>query len=314
MLHTPTSLSARKLSCWIWVSILHMLNQPIENKRCAGPDVLSITCTTDQTVQLTLARAQGNHLLISIAGVHETVVDKMHPTWSWSARCFVCAPVCITVVFQDPFIFLSFVDLSNSRFRDTKLHANVTNLLHKTNDLTQASECCNWRRHTRSQLLDNQHHMRSFSSNMQAQANDRPEYAAVLLIQLRWIVSKLNPGIAWNFLNSGMSKRSLKGLNHLFNRSAWHEYQAIFNFNHPSTQKFYTAATTIQLFMAHIVSSPREPRFVLVPIRFASEAWPRPGLAEPRSASLAGFGNGTSSINITERERLSWSREAGTRG
>ena len=29
----------------------------------------------------------------------------------------------------------------------------------------------------------------------------------------------------------------------------------------------------------YIVSSPREPRFVLVPIRFASEAWPRPGLA-----------------------------------
>ena len=28
-----------------------------------------------------------------------------------------------------------------------------------------------------------------------------------------------------------------------------------------------------------------------VPIRFASEAWPQPGLAEPRSASIAGFGN-----------------------
>ena len=27
-----------------------------------------------------------------------------------------------------------------------------------------------------------------------------------------------------------------------------------------------------------------------MPIGFASEAWPRPGLAEPRSASLAGFG------------------------
>ena len=39
-----------------------------------------------------------------------------------------------------------------------------------------------------------------------------------------------------------------------------------------------------------IVSSTREPRFVLVPIRFASQAWPRPGLAEPRSGSLAGFG------------------------
>ena len=27
-----------------------------------------------------------------------------------------------------------------------------------------------------------------------------------------------------------------------------------------------------------------------MPIGFASEAWPRPGLAEPRSASIAGFG------------------------
>ena len=35
-----------------------------------------------------------------------------------------------------------------------------------------------------------------------------------------------------------------------------------------------------------------------MPIRVASEAWPRPGLAEPRSASIAGFGNGTSFINI----------------
>ena len=39
-----------------------------------------------------------------------------------------------------------------------------------------------------------------------------------------------------------------------------------------------------------MVSSLRKPRFAL-PIRFASEAWPRPGLAEPRSASIAGFGN-----------------------
>ena len=39
-----------------------------------------------------------------------------------------------------------------------------------------------------------------------------------------------------------------------------------------------------------VVSSPPEPRFVLVPIGFASEAWPRPGLAEPCSASIAGFG------------------------
>ena len=30
-----------------------------------------------------------------------------------------------------------------------------------------------------------------------------------------------------------------------------------------------------------------------MPIRFASEVWPRPGLAEPRSASIAGFGNTT---------------------
>ena len=28
-----------------------------------------------------------------------------------------------------------------------------------------------------------------------------------------------------------------------------------------------------------------------MPIRFASEAWPRPGLAWPRRASIAGFGN-----------------------
>ena len=33
----------------------------------------------------------------------------------------------------------------------------------------------------------------------------------------------------------------------------------------------------------YIDSSPREPRFVLVPLRFASEAWPRAGLGEPRS-------------------------------
>ena len=36
--------------------------------------------------------------------------------------------------------------------------------------------------------------------------------------------------------------------------------------------------------MYYIDSSPREPRFVLVPLRFASEAWPRAGLGEPRSA------------------------------
>ena len=39
--------------------------------------------------------------------------------------------------------------------------------------------------------------------------------------------------------------------------------------------------------MYYIDSSPREPRFVLVPLRFASEAWPRAGLGEPRSASDA---------------------------
>ena len=37
----------------------------------------------------------------------------------------------------------------------------------------------------------------------------------------------------------------------------------------------------------YIDSSPREPRFVLVPLRFASKAWPRAGLGEPRSASNA---------------------------
>ena len=39
--------------------------------------------------------------------------------------------------------------------------------------------------------------------------------------------------------------------------------------------------------MYYIDSSPREPCFVLVPLRFASEAWPRAGLGEPRSASNA---------------------------
>ena len=39
--------------------------------------------------------------------------------------------------------------------------------------------------------------------------------------------------------------------------------------------------------MYYIDSSPREPRFVLVPLRFASEAWPRAGLGEPWSASNA---------------------------
>ena len=39
--------------------------------------------------------------------------------------------------------------------------------------------------------------------------------------------------------------------------------------------------------MYYIDSSPREPRFVLVPLRFVSEAWPRAGLGEPWSASNA---------------------------
>ena len=47
--------------------------------------------------------------------------------------------------------------------------------------------------------------------------------------------------------------------------------------------------------------------FVLVPIRFASEAWPRAGLAEPRSASIAGFGN-TGPLSATGP------KQAGTRG
>ena len=38
-----------------------------------------------------------------------------------------------------------------------------------------------------------------------------------------------------------------------------------------------------------------------MPIRFASEAWPRPGLAEPRSASIAGCGN-TGPLSATEQK------------
>ena len=44
-----------------------------------------------------------------------------------------------------------------------------------------------------------------------------------------------------------------------------------------------------------------------MPIRFASEAWPRAGLAEPRSASIAGFGN-TGPLSATGP------KQAGTRG
>ena len=51
-----------------------------------------------------------------------------------------------------------------------------------------------------------------------------------------------------------------------------------------------------------------------MPIRVASEAWPRPGLAEPRSASIAGFGNGTSFINITEREKDCHDRDKQVQG
>ena len=42
---------------------------------------------------------------------------------------------------------------------------------------------------------------------------------------------------------------------------------------------------SFRLDVYYIDSSPREPRFVLVPLRFASEAWPRAGLGEPRSGA-----------------------------
>ena len=45
--------------------------------------------------------------------------------------------------------------------------------------------------------------------------------------------------------------------------------------------------SSFNLDVYYIDSSPREPCFVLVPLRFASEAWPRAGLGEPRSASNA---------------------------
>lgn len=50
--------------------------------------------------------------------------------------------------------------------------------------------------------------------------------------------------------------------------------------------------------LSYKVSSLRKPRFVRVP---SFEAWPRPGLAEPRSASSAGFGN-TAPLLSTEQE------------
>ena len=40
-----------------------------------------------------------------------------------------------------------------------------------------------------------------------------------------------------------------------------------------------------------------------MPIRFASEAWPRPGLAEPRSASIAGFGN-TGPLSLKRKGKI----------
>ena len=72
----------------------------------------------------------------------------------------------------------------------------------------------------------------------------------------------------------------------------------------------------------YIVSSPHEPRFVLVPTSFASKAWPRPGLAKGKRLSyrrykrlVVGFVVGLQAcINIIERERLSLSRQEGTRG
>ena len=50
-------------------------------------------------------------------------------------------------------------------------------------------------------------------------------------------------------------------------------------------QRFLVSAHSVLTCI--IDSSLREPRFVLVPLRFASEAWPRAGLGEPRSASNA---------------------------
>ena len=51
-------------------------------------------------------------------------------------------------------------------------------------------------------------------------------------------------------------------------------------------QRFF-GFRSFSLDVYYIDSSPREPRFVLVPLRFASKAWPRAGLGEPRSASNA---------------------------
>ena len=46
-------------------------------------------------------------------------------------------------------------------------------------------------------------------------------------------------------------------------------------------QRFF-GFSSFSLDVYYIDSSPREPCFVLVPLRFASEAWPRAGLGAPR--------------------------------
>ena len=52
-------------------------------------------------------------------------------------------------------------------------------------------------------------------------------------------------------------------------------------------QRFLVSGHSVLTCINYIESSPRQPRFVLVPLRFASEAWPRAGLGEPRGASNA---------------------------
>ena len=63
--------------------------------------------------------------------------------------------------------------------------------------------------------------------------------------------------------------------------------------------------SSFSLDVYYIDSSPREPRFVLVPLRFASEAWPRAGLGEPRSASNA---NKPASSWPLKQGRKKWSK------
>ena len=73
----------------------------------------------------------------------------------------------------------------------------------------------------------------------------------------------------------------------------------------------HTFLPLLSLSGARSAATEEKKRFVLVPIRFASEAWPRPGLAEPRSASIADFGN-TEPLSSTYRKgRLSRLRQAG---